>query len=552
MLGSIFPNLIIFLTLASALIFIFYMKKSKKKLKVSSIDFLMLQEKKIRFKKNNLSFFISLILALILLFFICFANFQFSWINNFFDKSTTTIIIDNKYTMSAFLDSSIKKTRLDFAKDKAKEIIRKKKIGHTFYIHTTSYLENKPKKFDSNKAALEFIDNIKLNYSFYEFDAYRIPNNLNSSQVIFISDGLLHDINLKNYHFIDIPLETKNISIIDVDQEEKNLTVRTNNNFDGNSTAKLYLSNLNGDILNSKEVIIEQNSIQTHNIEIENFNNQPLIVEIESLNDFFKVDNLFYLAGENLIYINYNENLNLIKRALGSKNYNFVSKNIPGNQKFLTIDFLSNHTPEDSYTNPTIIFEENDSNFITDKKTKLFFSKEFLEFFQINDLFVVRKETKKCPPNTFPIFIDEKNNCYGYYDELNNYIYFAFDFENSNIHLKNNFPNFIEKLIDLFLNINSSPTTTEIRSLTEGKVSRFNGYFYFEPGIYKNIYNNYIFPINISYTDINHSSYKIQPKKDEFSFQVLNSNTLMIIAAIIFLLIYLIDWSIYLKKSERS
>jgi len=78
MFGSIFPNLIIFLTLASALIFIFYMKKSKKKLQVSSIDFLMLQEKKIRLKKNNLSFIISLILALILLFFICFVNFQFS------------------------------------------------------------------------------------------------------------------------------------------------------------------------------------------------------------------------------------------------------------------------------------------------------------------------------------------------------------------------------------------------------------------------------------------------------------------------------------------
>ena len=122
MFGSIFPNLIIFLILASALIFIFYMKKSKKKLQVSSIDFLMLQEKKVRLKKNNLSFIISLILALILLFFICFVNFQFSWINNFFDKSTTTIIIDNKFTMSAFLNSSKKKTRLDFAKNKAKEM----------------------------------------------------------------------------------------------------------------------------------------------------------------------------------------------------------------------------------------------------------------------------------------------------------------------------------------------------------------------------------------------------------------------------------------------
>ena len=127
MFGSIFPNLIIFLTLASALIFIFYMKKSKKKLQVSSIDFLMLQEKKVRLKKNNLSFIISLILALILLFFICFVNFQFSWINNFFDRSTTTIIIDNKFTMSAFMDPNKKTTRLDFAKNKAKEIISQKK-----------------------------------------------------------------------------------------------------------------------------------------------------------------------------------------------------------------------------------------------------------------------------------------------------------------------------------------------------------------------------------------------------------------------------------------
>ena len=61
-----------------------------------------------------------------------------------------------------------------------------------------------------------------MNNSFYEFDAYRIPNNIDSSQVIFISDGLLHDINLKNYLFIDVPLNTKNISIIDVNQEEKN------------------------------------------------------------------------------------------------------------------------------------------------------------------------------------------------------------------------------------------------------------------------------------------------------------------------------------------
>ena len=52
MFGSIFPNLIIFLTLAAALIFIFYMKKSKKKLQVSSIDFLMLQEKRLDLKKT--------------------------------------------------------------------------------------------------------------------------------------------------------------------------------------------------------------------------------------------------------------------------------------------------------------------------------------------------------------------------------------------------------------------------------------------------------------------------------------------------------------------
>ena len=73
-------------------------------------------------------------------------------------------------------------------------------------------------------------------------------------------------------------------------------------------------------------------------------------------------------------------------------------------------------------------------------------------------------------------------------------------------------------------------------------------YFYFEPGIYKNINNNYIFSVNLDYTDINHSNYQIQPEKNKLSIQVLNSNYLMIIAAIIFLLIYLIDWSIYLKK----
>ena len=343
MFGSIFPNLIIFLTLASALIFIFYMKKSKKKLQVSSIDFLMLQEKKVRLKKNNLSFIISLILALILLFFICFVNFQFSWINNFFDKSTTTIIIDNKFTMSAFLDPSKKTTRLDFAKTKAKEIISQKKIGHTFFLSTTSYIDNKPKKFNSNKAALEFVDKINVNNSFYEFDAYRIPNTLDSSQVIFISDGLLHDINLKNYLFIDVPLNTKNISIIDVNQEEKKLFIRTNNNLDENSTAKLSLSNLNGEILNSKEVSINDNSLQTHSIEIKDISNQPLIIEIESSNDFFKEDNFFYLAEENLINIVYNEDLNFIKRALDGKNYNFVNENNSSDQDLLTIDFLTSH-----------------------------------------------------------------------------------------------------------------------------------------------------------------------------------------------------------------
>ena len=552
MFGSIFPNLIIFLTLASALIFIFYMKKSKKKLQVSSIDFLMLQEKKIRLKKNNLSFIISLILALILLFFICFVNFQFSWINNFFDKSTTTIIIDNKFTMSAFMDPNKKITRLDFAKNKAKEIISQKKIGHTFFLSTTSYIDNKPKKFNSNKAALEFVDKISVNNSFYEFDAYRIPKNIDSSQVIFISDGLLHDINLKNYLFIDVPLNTKNISIIDLDQEEKKLFIRTNNNLDENSTAKLSLSNLNGDILNSKEVVINANSLQTHTLEIKDINNQPLIIEIDSLNDFFKNDNFFYLAGENLINILYNENLNFIKRALEDKNYNFVDENNSYNQELLTIDFLTNHDLKKSYSNPTIIFENNDNNFIIDKKNKLIVSREFSTFFQLNDLFVVGKETQKCPPDTIPIFIDVKNNCYGYFDKSNNYVYFTFDFENSNIHLKKNFPNFIEKLIDVFLNINSLGASNEIQSLTEGKFSKKKDYFYFEPGIYKNINNNYFFSVNLDYTDINHSNYQIQPEKNKFSIQVLNSNYLMIFAAIIFLLIYLIDWSIYLKKSGQS
>ena len=202
--------------------------------------------------------------------------------------------------------------------------------------------------------------------------------------------------------------------------------------------------------------------------------------------------------------------------------------------------------------NPTIIFKNNDNNFNIDKKIKLIVSEEFSAFFELSDLFVVGKEIQKCPPDTIPIFIDVKNNCYGYFDKLNNYIYFTFNFENSNIHLKNNFPNFIEKLIDLFLNINSLGESNEIQSLTEGNFSKKKDYFYFEPGIYKNINNNYIFSVNLGYTDINHSNYQIQPEKNKLSIQVLNSNYLMIIAAIIFLLIYLIDWSIYLKKSGQS
>ena len=187
-------------------------------------------------------------------------------------------------------------------------------------------------------------------------------------------------------------MNTKNISIIDVDQEEKKLFIRTNNNLDENFTAKLSLSNLNGDILNSKEVAINANSLQTHTLEIKDINNQPLIIEIDSLNDFFKNDNFFYLAGENLINILYNENLNFIKRALEDKNYNFVYENNSYNQELLTIDFLTNHDLKKSYLNPTNIFENSDNNFIIDKKNKLIVSKEFSTFFQLNDLFVVGKE----------------------------------------------------------------------------------------------------------------------------------------------------------------
>ena len=426
MLGPIFPNLIIFFTLASALIFIFYMKKSKKKLQVSSIDFLILREKKMKLKKNNLSFIISLIIAVILLFFICFVNFQFAWINNFFYKGATTIIIDNKFTMSAFLDSSKKKTRLDFAKDKAKEIISQKKIGHTFFISTTSFLENKPKKFNSNKAALEFIDKVNINKSSSEFDAFRIPKSSKSSQVIFISDGLMHEINLNNYIFIGVPLNTKNISILEVNQEDEKLLIVTNNNLDKNASAKLSLSNTNDEILISKEVSVKKNILQVHNINIEKINNQPLIIEIESPNDFFNVDNYFYLARDNLINITYNENLNLIERALDSRNYNFINTNNLYNQELLTIDFLSNPVGNDTYLNSTIIFEKNDNNFTSGEKIKLLVSKQFSEFFKLKDLFVVGAQTKKCPPDTIPLLIDVKNNCYGYFDESKNYIYFTY------------------------------------------------------------------------------------------------------------------------------
>ena len=188
-----------------------------------------------------------------------------------------------------------------------------------------------------------------MNNSFYEFDAYRIPKNLDSSQVIFISDGLLHDINLKNYLFIDVPLNTKNISLIDAIQEEKKLFVRTNNNLDENSTAKLSLSNLNGEILKSKDVAINENSLQIHTIGIKDINNQPLIIKIDSLNDFVKEDNFFYLAEEDLINIVYAENLSFIKRALDSKNYNFVDEKNSYNQELLTINFLTNHDLKKSY-----------------------------------------------------------------------------------------------------------------------------------------------------------------------------------------------------------
>ena len=102
--------------------------------------------------------------------------------------------------------------------------------------------------------------------------------------------------------------------------------VRTNNNLDENFTAKLSLSNLNGEILKSKKVAINENSLQIHTIGIKDINNQPLIIKIDSLNDFFKEDNFFYLAEENLINIVYNENLNFINKSTWDKNYNFVDE----------------------------------------------------------------------------------------------------------------------------------------------------------------------------------------------------------------------------------
>ena len=69
-----------------------------------------------------------------------------------------------------------------------------------------------------------------------------------------------------------------------------------------------------------------------------------------------------------MINIVYNENLNFIKRALDGKNYNFVNEKNSYNQELLTIDFLTNHDSKKSYLNPTIIFENNDNNFIMIKK----------------------------------------------------------------------------------------------------------------------------------------------------------------------------------------
>ena len=51
------------------------------------------------------------------------------------------------------------------------------------------------------------------------------------------------------------------------------------------------------------------------------------------------------------------------------------------NQELLTINFLTNHDLKKSYLNPTIIFENNDNNFIIDKKNKLIVSEEFSTFF---------------------------------------------------------------------------------------------------------------------------------------------------------------------------
>ena len=77
---------------------------------------------------------------------------------------------------------------------------------------------------------------------------------------------------------------------------------------------------------------------------------------------------IFLFSRRELINIVYNEDLNFIKRALDGKNYNFVNENKSTDQDLLTIDFLTSHEGKNSYLNPTIIFQSNDNNFITDKK----------------------------------------------------------------------------------------------------------------------------------------------------------------------------------------
>ena len=86
------------------------------------------------------------------------------------------------------------------------------------------------------------------------------------------------------------------------------------------------------------------------------------------------------------------------------------------------------------------------------------------------------------------------------------------------------------------MNINSLVNQMKFNHLLKEIFQKKKDYFYFEPGIYKNINNNYIFSVNLDYTDINHSNYQIQSEKNKLSIQVLNSNYLMIIAAIIFCL----------------